>query len=525
METFENKMHELIEEINPRKINISNASFDFNSIQNQSFQNLPLFLNFGILRNNSIKVPALVPFVETKGIVYLYRKVELDFSKIFIQNLLFELINKITPNKIEIVIYDPTFLGSHFNMINKVNLENVNVELLTEENKLNERLLKYIEYSKELINNKLFSYDSFIDYWNKSEDSDKSYSVFVINDSNFISNNSTTVNHINRITANTKNNNSFFILTDEESSKDKFSFFNSEFTIQNLTKYYNDLIIDLEYEKAQEKLLKNLGEIKIREEQKPIAIETHDIKDGLKIKIGTSVLKRKNFYFRFGCGTENYHAIIGGQSGKGKSVLLNTIINNTMNSYKESEVKFVLFDCKGVEFNEYKNNKFVIECQSTADISLVVEKLKIIEEEFEKRRELFKTNNVKSIEALLEKNITLNRIVCIIDEFQFLFSQSDYKIGQFAEDLLVNKIIRTGRSFGIHLIVATQSLGDGVRRSILDNIPLRIALGMNESQSNSFVSYNNNSAKNLERGLAIYNNSNGELDSNELIKVDKVELI
>ena len=91
--------------------------------------------------------------------------------------------------------------------------------------------------------------------------------------------------------------------------------------------------------------------------------------------------------------------------------------------------------------------------------------------------------------------------------------------------MLVNKIIRTGRSFGIHLIVATQSLGDGVRRSILDNIPLRIALGMNESQSNSFLSYNNNSAKNLERGLAIYNNSNGELDSNELIKVDKVELI
>jgi DNA segregation ATPase FtsK/SpoIIIE-like protein len=84
-------------------------------------------------------------------------------------------------------------------------------------------------------------------------------------------------------------------------------------------------------------------------------------------------------------------------------------------------------------------------------------------------------------------------------------------------------MIRTGRSFGIHLIVATQSLGDSVRRSILDNIPLRIALGMTEAQSNSFLAYNNDAAKNLDRGLAIYNDSNGEKDANKLIQVNKVD--
>jgi DNA segregation ATPase FtsK/SpoIIIE-like protein len=130
---------------------------------------------------------------------------------------------------------------------------------------------------------------------------------------------------------------------------------------------------------------------------------------------------------------------------------------------------------------------------------------------------------VKSIEQLIDKGIEIYRLVCIIDEFQFLFPSADYKTSQFSEDLLVSKIIRTGRSFGIHLIVATQSLGDSVRRSILDNIPLRIALGMTESQSNSFLSYNNEGAKNLDRGFAIYNDSNGEKDANKLIEIDKVD--
>jgi hypothetical protein len=37
------------------------------------------------------------------------------------------------------------------------------------------------------------------------------------------------------------------------------------------------------------------------------------------------------------------------------------------------------------------------------------------------------------------------------------------------------------------------------------------------------LSYNNDSAKNLDRGFAIYNDSNGEKDANKLIEIDKVD--
>lgn len=521
MQQFEQSMTELIQDIDPRRINLSADLYNFGDIEKANVNQLPYFLRVGKLKNNSISLPALVPFIDSKGMVYLYNNADEEHAKLYMQNILFELIGKISPNNIDIIIYDPVYLGVPFSYISQVALDNVSVELLTDEQHLLTRLQKYIQYSKEFINNKLLRFNGFLDYWVNSGDSQKQYTLFILNDSNFVRNTAIT-DIIGRITANTKNNNSFFILSDLDSRKQNFSFFNSEFNIEHHAPFYNELKIDLEYDKVKERIFENLHAIKGKQSQKTVTLETFDIKEGLKIPIGITLNNKKTHHFKFGNGTENYHAIIGGQSGKGKSVLLNTIIKRGMEKYRKDELRFMLFDCKGVEFNEYQGDPYVLECQSTANIPTIVEKLKVIEQEFENRRELFRQHGAKKIEDLYAKGISAYRIVCVIDEFQFLF-QSDFKIAQFAEDLLVSKMIRTGRSFGIHLIVATQSLGDSVRRSILDNIPLRIALGMTEAQSNSFLAYNNDGAKNLERGLAIYNDSNGEKDANKLIQVDKVD--
>ena len=247
--------------------------------------------------------------------------------------------------------------------------------------------------------------------------------------------------------------------------------------------------------------------------------EKYDIKEGIKIPIGKISNNNKLFHFELGGKTDNYHAIIGGQSGKGKSVLLETIIKRACEKYNSSDLKFMLFDCKGVEFNDFNIDEYILLRENSGNIQTIVEKLKAVEDEFQRRTEILREHNVKDIKELRNIGINLYRLICIIDEFQDLFTASDYKIQNFAEELLVSK----SRALGIHLIVATQSLGDGVRSSILNNIPLRIALGMTEWQSSSFLASNNTGAKNLERGLAVYNNSNGELSANTLIKIDKVD--
>lgn len=521
MQQFEESIAELIQEIDPRNINLSRDIYDFEQMEKANVNQLPYFLRVGKMKNTSLTFPALVPFIDSKGVIYLYNNADEEHAKLYMQNLLFELIEKISPNNIDIVVYDPVYLGVPFNYISQVALDNVSVELITDEQHLNTRLQKYIQYSKDFINNKLIRFNGFLDYWVNSGDSEKQYTIFVLNDSNFVKSTAIT-DTINRITANTKNNNSFFILSDLDDRKSSFSFFNSEFTVENHRPFYNELKLDLEYDKVKDKIVESLSAIKRKQGQKTVMLETFSIKEGIKIPIGILHNNKKQHHFKFGNGTENYHAIIGGQSGKGKSVLLNSIIKGGMEKYRKDDLRFMLFDCKGVEFNEYQNDPYVLECQSTANIPTIVEKLKLIEQEFETRRVLFRQHGAKKIEDLYDKGVSVYRIVCIIDEFQFLFS-GDFKIAQFAEDLLVSKMIRTGRSFGIHLIVATQSLGDSVRRSILDNIPLRIALGMTEAQSNSFLAYNNDAAKNLERGLAVYNDSNGEKDANRLIQIVKVD--
>jgi DNA segregation ATPase FtsK/SpoIIIE-like protein len=95
------------------------------------------------------------------------------------------------------------------------------------------------------------------------------------------------------------------------------------------------------------------------------------------------------------------------------------------------------------------------------------------------------------------------------------------KTTDFVENLLVQKVLKGGRKYGIHLLAVTQSLNDGVGASILNNIRLRIALPMNETQSNNFLSHRNSAAKNLEKHHAVYNDQRGEVEGNQIFKITK----
>ena len=114
------------------------------------------------------------------------------------------------------------------------------------------------------------------------------------------------------------------------------------------------------------------------------------------------------------------------------------------------------------------------------------------------------------------------RLLVIIDEFQNLFT-GNYKTDVYAEDILIKHILRIGRAYGIHLLCCTQSLGDGVRSSFLNNIPLRIAFQMTQEQSRSFLSIQNPVAETLKVGELIYNEQDGLPSENILVKVDHLK--
>ena len=111
------------------------------------------------------------------------------------------------------------------------------------------------------------------------------------------------------------------------------------------------------------------------------------------------------------------------------------------------------------------------------------------------------------------------RLLVIIDEFQNLFT-GNYKADGYIEDVLIKTVLRLGRAYGVHLICCTQSLGDGVRTSFLNNIPLRVAFQMARDQSQQFLSIGNTFAEDLEVGQIIYNDRDGVAAKNNMVKVD-----
>lgn len=524
---FRDKIENLIQELNIKKTLVCNELRDFTISGLDKLYDSPNYLEVGKVFGIIDRVPVFIPFISESGFnIYISSETSADSYNKYIKFILLQIIFKTSPNILELNIYDPVYLGTNYNSIIKEVSENDSIKILANENELYLSLINFINSTKELTLNQLVNYKNFLEYWGTSNDKDKKLVVYLFNNMEFIKNNNI-VELISRIYTNSANNNSFFIFISNNSDKEIFKFYNKielkYYVSQNLYPFYKKLKIDLELDKLDEKINKYSQSISKLNESKEINQNIYNISEGINIPIGINTKTNKTFYFKLGFNTDCYNAIIGGQPGKGKSVLLDTIIKRSFQIYNSDDLKFMLFDCKGVEFNDFEINNYIIARESTPEISVIIEKLNMINEEFEKRRELFKTNNVKSIDQLVAKGVKLYRLICIIDEFQFLFPLSDYKTTQFSEDLLINKILRTGRSFGIHLIVATQSLGDGVKASILNNIPLRIALGMTEWQSASFLASNNTAAKNLERGSAIYNSSNGELSANVLINIDKID--
>ena len=217
-----------------------------------------------------------------------------------------------------------------------------------------------------------------------------------------------------------------------------------------------------------------------------------------------------------------YHALIGGSTGSGKTVALNDIILHTAMAYSPEEVEFWLLDYKeGTEFAIYKDFPYVkilsVESEIEFGHDVLTKAIRLIEE----RGEIFKQLNVSSLDkyndAIKELNETtgnnlkkLSRIILIIDEFQVLFPNGKPKISQKTNDLITD-IVRRGRSFGINLILSTQTLKDlDIDSSILSNMPLRVAFKMDEKDAVKFFSEGNQAPKFLSfPGEGILNAAHG----------------
>ncbi|WRB72458.1 DNA translocase FtsK [Helicobacter pylori] len=211
----------------------------------------------------------------------------------------------------------------------------------------------------------------------------------------------------------------------------------------------------------------------------------------------------------FEIGKAQNHTLICDHSGSGKPNFLHVLIQNLAFYYAPNEIQLFLLDYKeGVEFSTYtdpilEHAKLVSVASS---VGFGVSFLSWLDKETKKRGELFKQFNVKDLSDY-RKHGEMPRLIVVIDEFQVLFSDSATKEKERVERYL-KTILKKGRSYGVHLILATQTMhGADINKSLMAQIANRIPLPMDAEDSESIL--NDDVACELVRPEGIFNNNGG----------------
>ena len=248
-----------------------------------------------------------------------------------------------------------------------------------------------------------------------------------------------------------------------------------------------------------------------------------DTTDELRVPIGRTGAKKLQM-LAIGKGTRQ-HALVAGKTGSGKSTLFHVIITNLALWCSPEQVEFYLVDFKkGVEFKCYAAKRLpharVIAIESDREFALSV--LQRIDAELKRRGELFRHAGSQDLAGYKRTagHEPLPRSLLLIDEFQEFFTEDD-AVAQEAS-LLLDRIVRQGRAFGIHVILGSQTLGGAytLARATLGQMVIRIALQCNETDAHLIMDDDNPAPRLLTRpGEGIYNDQAGALAANSPFQI------
>ena len=247
-----------------------------------------------------------------------------------------------------------------------------------------------------------------------------------------------------------------------------------------------------------------------------------DSRTGIEVGLGKAGSTRTQ-HLCLGRGTSQ-HVLVAGRTGSGKSTLLHALITNLALKYAPDELEFYLVDFKkGVEFKGYATGSLphaaVIAIESEREFGVSV--LQRLDEELRTRGECFRAAGAQDLAAYRTlTGAAMPRVLLIVDEFQEFFVEDD-RLAQEA-GLLLDRLVRQGRAFGLHVLLGSQTLGGAyaLARSTLGQMAVRIALQCSASDAHLILSDVNTSAHFLSRpGEAIYNDANGHPEGNQPFQV------
>lgn len=275
-----------------------------------------------------------------------------------------------------------------------------------------------------------------------------------------------------------------------------------------------------------ELLLQDYGQF-LHEQQKSIveidelvggtALFDRSAGQGLSLPLGTKVSNGE--VIEMPLGNQPVHALVCGATGSGKSNLLHVLIIGACWHYAPQELRLYLMDFKdGVEFAKYAepNLPHASLIAKKADSAYGLSVLKHLINEYHRRNELFQKQGVADYTAFRKKcpHELLPRLLLIVDEFQGIFEGQTDKVKQDLDSLA-----KKGRSTGIHMVFATQTLRGLDTGHLEAQFGARLALKCDADDSKRVLDMSNDAAASLTVPYAILNTQSGMIQGNEKFAV------
>ena len=185
------------------------------------------------------------------------------------------------------------------------------------------------------------------------------------------------------------------------------------------------------------------------------------------------------------------HLLIAGQTGSGKSVMINTLLTSLLYRNSPSQMKLILVDPKQVEMAPYEDIPHLL-TPVINEPEKTVSALKWAVNEMERRYKLLAEEKVREIESYNKRlaqrgrkisvedeegNMqeheegTMPYIVIVIDELADLMMLAARDV-----EALIVRLAQKARAVGIHLVLATQRPSVNVITGLIKaNVPARIA--------------------------------------------------
>lgn len=250
-------------------------------------------------------------------------------------------------------------------------------------------------------------------------------------------------------------------------------------------------------------------------------------RDQINLRFGRECEHNAGLPIAMPLGDKTVHALIAGQTGSGKSVLMHNLIFNLMMEYPPWELDLYLADFKRVEFSKYMTGSarapHIAACAATSEIRYVISLIRHLVDCMNAREDFLKIAGFQKIAKFREArpDMVLPRILLIVDEFQQLFLEASVSESEQIHRMLT-AIVKKGRATGVHIIFASQDLSQTLSRPVLSNFRMRVALNCDPNVSMDVLG--NRKAASCETGYVYVNNSDYSEKTNRRFEVPHINM-